>query len=240
MSIQTINVGYAANDGTGDDLREAFIKINQNFQLLDSGITSGANLGTSGAEVYAGTVENVLNFRRIVAGSNINISQFDNTIVINSPVTDSRFVITGDTGSMIAGNGINYNIIGAEGITVGISENTKTITITGGLAQDTSPELSANLIANGKDIVGAGAITGSSIFGLTVSGNTISATNLIPTNINGVDYYRRLGRYIESFDFGEFDDQNYSILDWIVKQVGVDFGTFVSPAIGTVDFGNFV
>ena len=35
MAINPINVGNAANDGTGDDLREAFIKINQNFQLLD-------------------------------------------------------------------------------------------------------------------------------------------------------------------------------------------------------------
>jgi hypothetical protein len=35
MAIQNINVGLAANDGTGDDLREAFIKINQNFQNLD-------------------------------------------------------------------------------------------------------------------------------------------------------------------------------------------------------------
>ena len=34
MAIQNINVGLAANDGTGDDLREAFIKINQNFQNL--------------------------------------------------------------------------------------------------------------------------------------------------------------------------------------------------------------
>jgi hypothetical protein len=27
MAIQVINVGNLANDGTGDDLREAFIKV---------------------------------------------------------------------------------------------------------------------------------------------------------------------------------------------------------------------
>ena len=32
MAIQTINVGAIANDGSGDDLREAFIKVNLNFQ----------------------------------------------------------------------------------------------------------------------------------------------------------------------------------------------------------------
>jgi len=35
MAISLINVGQIANDGTGDDLREAFIKINQNFEELD-------------------------------------------------------------------------------------------------------------------------------------------------------------------------------------------------------------
>ena len=31
MNIQTINVGAIANDGTGDHLRDAFIKVNSNF-----------------------------------------------------------------------------------------------------------------------------------------------------------------------------------------------------------------
>ena len=36
MAIQTINVGTLANDGTGDDLREAFVKVNSNFSELDT------------------------------------------------------------------------------------------------------------------------------------------------------------------------------------------------------------
>ena len=35
MTVQTINIGTLANDGSGDDLREAFIKTNQNFADLD-------------------------------------------------------------------------------------------------------------------------------------------------------------------------------------------------------------
>ena len=35
MTVQTINIGTLANDGSGDDLREAFIKTNQNFTDLD-------------------------------------------------------------------------------------------------------------------------------------------------------------------------------------------------------------
>ena len=36
MPIQTINLGNYANDGTGDDLRTAFEKINANFNELYS------------------------------------------------------------------------------------------------------------------------------------------------------------------------------------------------------------
>ena len=35
MAIQRVNIGTIANDGTGDDLREAFVKVNNNFTELD-------------------------------------------------------------------------------------------------------------------------------------------------------------------------------------------------------------
>ena len=46
MAVQTINIGNAANDGTGDDLREAFIKVNNNFADLEAvQVTDGLSLG---------------------------------------------------------------------------------------------------------------------------------------------------------------------------------------------------
>lgn len=44
MSIQTINLGNYANDGTGDDLRTAFEKVNSNLVELFSTVY-GANVG---------------------------------------------------------------------------------------------------------------------------------------------------------------------------------------------------
>lgn len=54
MAIQTINLGNYANDGTGDDLRTAFEKVNANFTLLGGTVTiaDGANLG-AGTGVFA-------------------------------------------------------------------------------------------------------------------------------------------------------------------------------------------
>ena len=49
MTIQNINIGQFANDGTGDDIREAFRKINENFDELDlrePESTTASNLGT--------------------------------------------------------------------------------------------------------------------------------------------------------------------------------------------------
>jgi len=37
MAKQTINIGSSANDGTGDPLRTAFTKINENFTELYGG-----------------------------------------------------------------------------------------------------------------------------------------------------------------------------------------------------------
>lgn len=53
MPIQTINLGNYANDGTGDDLRTAFQKVNDNFTLVGGtlGIINGENVG-SGTGIF--------------------------------------------------------------------------------------------------------------------------------------------------------------------------------------------
>lgn len=38
MTFNPANVGAAPNDGTGDSLRNAFIKVNANFELLAAAI----------------------------------------------------------------------------------------------------------------------------------------------------------------------------------------------------------
>ena len=231
MAIVPINVGNAANDGTGDDLREAFIKINQNFQNLDTiAEQTGANLGSSGAAVFSNITNNTFYFRRLVAGNNLQITQLDNTIVFDNTMPESRFTVTTDAGSLIGGAGINYNIIGAEGTTVSASENTKTIVITGSLVQDTTPVLGGNLDANNKNISNVNSLTA----------NNLTATNVILTTINGLNYQDKLGKYLDGFDLGEINQTPTSLLEWVVLQTGFDFGSIPTPSPGNVDLGSIV
>jgi hypothetical protein len=129
MAVQMINVGRLANDGTGDDLREAFIKINQNFQLFDFiENPRGRNLG-SGNGVFAQVEEGEFQFRSLVAGQNIELTEFDNTIQINGlPAPSTNFLIVGDNSNTLqVTDSIVLQMQGDGNIITGANENTKTI-----------------------------------------------------------------------------------------------------------------
>jgi len=82
MTIETINIGNYSNDGTGDDLRTAFEKVNNNFGLLDNrDVTAGANLGT-GEQVFKQKIGTIFEFRSLVAGDNITLTSDGNAITI--------------------------------------------------------------------------------------------------------------------------------------------------------------
>jgi hypothetical protein len=105
MTIQTINLGNYANDGTGDDLRTAFEKVNANFSLLDAeaAINAGANLG-SGTGIFAAKSAATLEFKSLTSVDNsVTITHDANTI--NLQATQS---ISVDTNPELGGN-LNLN-----------------------------------------------------------------------------------------------------------------------------------
>jgi hypothetical protein len=86
MAIQSINIGNIANDGTGDDLRAAMVKINNNFTELDQRIivqADGENLGL-GTGVFYVKEGNYLKFRTLVAGDNVSLTATANEITIKA------------------------------------------------------------------------------------------------------------------------------------------------------------
>jgi hypothetical protein len=105
MTIQTINLGNYANDGTGDDLRTAFEKVNANFALLDAeaAINAGANLG-SGTGIFAAKSSATLQFKSLTSDDDsVTITHDDNTVNLRSTPS-----ISVDTSPALGGN-LNLN-----------------------------------------------------------------------------------------------------------------------------------
>ena len=101
MAIQTINLGNYANDGTGDDLRTAFTKVNNNFSLLANTALGGLNLG-SGVGIFAdlnATTSN-LEFK--------SLTSTDSTVAITSTATtvniSANHSLSKDTSPTLAAN----------------------------------------------------------------------------------------------------------------------------------------
>lgn len=102
MTQQVINIGATANDGTGDPIRVAFTKCNNNFSELYSKSAAGSNLDITANEIAAtnsnGNVQLVPNG----AGKVVVV---DDSITINTSKTPLTSVgATGDTAGMIAWN----------------------------------------------------------------------------------------------------------------------------------------
>ncbi len=111
MTIELINLGQYANDGTGDDLRTAFEKVNNNFTTLNLtlGVTNATNVGT-GAQFYKAKTESTLQFRTLRSPNNsVTVTSSDNTVdlsVTTELSTDLTPVLGGD---LNLNNNIIYN-----------------------------------------------------------------------------------------------------------------------------------
>lgn len=109
MALQTINVGNFVNDGTGDDLRTAFVKVNENFDELDlrgGQANTISNLG-NGVGIFKEKVGVDLRLKSLVAGSNIAISSNANTITISS--TGGGALVTETNPTLSANLNLNNN-----------------------------------------------------------------------------------------------------------------------------------
>lgn len=125
-AISIIQTGVNPNDGTGDDLRTAFQKINSNFQNVKSAVdtaTGGAaanipiTIGSGYGIYYSKGVltnrlgqvvqndANTLNLRSLIAGTGISLTTDDdnNIVVTNNIIAAPGFVtFTGNSGTYTA------------------------------------------------------------------------------------------------------------------------------------------
>lgn len=226
MAIQTINLGVVANDGTGDDLREAFLKVNNNFAELEARTpeaTTASNLGTVGEGVFAQRVGTDLQFKKIVAGNGATVTSDANSVIINgSGDSILNIDVFGDSGnSQLDVNNNTLTIAGGQNVTVNVSNNTATIVSQTVLSTDTSPRLAANLNGNNFEIVNTSDIK-STVYGLDIR------------EMDGIQ------DYINGFDFGRFDLQANNFFEYLANVTDIDMGTFTNPSAASIDFGALV
>ena len=119
MAIQKINLGSAGNDGTGDAIRTAFSKVNDNFSELYGRSTGLTDIVGDTTPQLGGSLD--VNSKSIVSTSNGNIlispdgsghvlldtiKLIDSSITSNTANTD--LVLTGNGTGKVSISGLKY------------------------------------------------------------------------------------------------------------------------------------
>jgi len=123
MARQILNIGTTANDGTGDTLREAMIKTNENFNELYASPLLASGISVSGNEITATRSNDDLILQAAGTGSVVagalsfkgtSISSTDSTIVnINEGlVVDGTLTATSFSGDGSAISGLSATALG--------------------------------------------------------------------------------------------------------------------------------
>jgi hypothetical protein len=258
MAIQIINVGNAINDGSGDDLRTAFIKVNENFDEINdrqAENNTATNLG-SGVGIFKEKLGVDLKFKSLVAGNNISLTPSTSQITIANTLTAGTGVTL--VGSQITiGQPVNTtsnvefnNLILNGNLTVNGSTTTINSVIVEildkniVLAKTNTP---TNSTANGAGITIKGSddktLTYSSTDDKFVFNKRVDAPNFrgdfvgnFIGLVNGIDV-RTLNNGLYNIDFGYITPQFTNVLQLLLQTINLDFGP-LSPEVTTeLDLG---
>jgi hypothetical protein len=240
MSLQQINLGTVANDGTGDDLRTAFQKIISNFNQLDARTpeaTTAVNLG-NGQGVFASKVNDELRFKSIVGGQNVTLTATGQTITVDVNAGVTQFSVEADSGSLLVTENSTIKIEGGRLVTTQRTGNSIVVNTSalGSVIEDTSPRLGGNLNADGFNLGSVGTIDATTVSGIFVGNLTGLVHNI---DIRDINYYRVPNN---SWDFNGIAPTTVTnIFDWVFETYDVDLGSISGVQVNkTLDFGPIV
>jgi len=226
MAITTINVGNIANDGTGDDLREAFIKVNDNFTDLNQRVVeiplTASNIGVTGEGVFAGTTNNTLQFKKLIPGANTSITSNNDSITISSSGGINSFLVLTNNGSLTVDNNNYLGLEGRQNITTTATNGTVFYDLDGTdlVELDTNPRLGGPLNANNQNIVNVDTVSAGSYLG--------NLTGLV----HGIDIREIYDYFDDDYDFGPLINRQFSsIIDYIISDYPVDAGGLIGDEV---------
>lgn len=222
MAIQEINIGNLVNDGTGDDLRTAFNKVNANFTSLSNELAvTGQNLG-AGSSVFVEKQNNILKLRSIAAGPNISVTQNAEDITIGTTLQNVFGSIVTNNGTVVATTD-NDSLQLLEGSNINIQTSGKQITISADLV---NAQLTGPLDLNGQSIVGTGSIN--------IAG-TMTSTNFVGSY--GGESQESILNALFDNDFGGITLNPQNAVQALYQIADYDFGTVAAPSDNSVDLG---
>lgn len=263
MAVQTINIGNVANDGTGDDLREAFIKVNANFEeldLRDDEQTTASNLGATGEGIFFNRVNYDLEFKKIIGGDNITLTATDDNITIandlsgitQSDVADDDYVTKqfDFSDARILYNNV-YDTVSDLPLASSYHGMFAHVHTTGGAyyshagawvelanKNETFTEVAADLtpqLGGNLDAQGNNLLNVGTISASSMSGAFVGD---LTGNVHGYDIRDWAGSN-QGFDFGGLTSDFSNILEILISTVDIDFGSYGSPSTYNVDLGSF-
>ena len=186
MAKQTVNIGSTANDGTGDQLRNAFDKLNDNFD-----------------EVYGNNfvIESMLN-DNIVGADELKVTGNGTAGQILTSNADGTFSwvtgVTGDITGVEAGAGltgggtsgdVTLNVIAGTGITVAADEVALDTTVQDEITLNTAKTgitsaQASEIVANNAKVTNAthtGDVTGAGA--LTIANDAVVTDKILDVNV---------------------------------------------------------
>ena len=195
-SFTAINVGTTANDGTGDELRIAFQKVNSNFSNISTvGFNSG-NILVSGnvqAVYFVGDGSQLTNIAPSNAYGNANVAAY--LVAYNGIVSASNVFVAGNvTSQWFLGKANLSSIIttdlGASGMIYANAGVNSTSTGTGALVVNGGVGITGNLVVGNLTVLGTQT---------TVSATSVAVANsfvfLSNNNITNVLDIGFVGQY---------------------------------------------
>ena len=138
MAIQTIGIGTVADDGTGDSLRAAGDKINDNFNEIYTTLGDGSTLNTGVTAVNNATANELVTIGATTTelDAEANLTFDGTTLTVTGNITVPN---DGDIGSVGATDAIQISSAGIvtfkddilikDGGTIGVASSTSAITI---------------------------------------------------------------------------------------------------------------
>jgi hypothetical protein len=192
----SVNVGTAANDGTGDELRVAFQKVNSNFSNIStSGFNSG-NILVSGnvqAVYFVGDGSQLTNISAANAYGNGNVASY--LTVYNGLIGATNVYVAGNvTAQWLVGQANLTSIItqdlGASGVIYANAGTASSSTGTGALVVNGGLGVTGNITCGNLTVIGN--ITSVSTTTLQVSNNFIFLSNNNITNTLDIGF---VGQY---------------------------------------------